>query len=472
MTDYGFWSLVPPILAIGIAIRTKQVVFSMALGILAGHLILSRGNPFFGFLNTIEAFIAVFQSEGSTRTIILTLIIGAMIQLIKYSGGIEGFIRWVQNKLDRGTHFERKLQATTALTGFLVFIESNISILTVGAIFRPLFDKHQLPREKLAYIADSSSAPSCILFPLNAWGAYIMGLLLTYKSLDPFKTMIYSIPFNFYAILTLIMVFWLALSGKEYGTMRKVMQQTQHVEKQKENQTNTNASSPLNMILPIAVMVLSMPFYLLWSGWDSNIAGTILNKIWSSIGNGSGSEAVLNACFTGFLLAVTMYFIQKKLTIKSCIEQSFNGMRDMLVMAILMTLAFAIGNLCNELGTGIYVSRITQSWLISEMAPALIFVTSGFIAFSTGTSWGTFAIMISIAIPLTTAIDANTYLMVAAVLGGGVFGDHCSPISDTTLIASLSSGCDHIDHVNTQLPYALFTGGLTTLLYIIAGFIF
>ena len=146
-------------------------------------------------------------------------------------------------------------------------------------------------------------------------------------------------------------------------------------------------------------------------------------------------------------------------------------MNEMLVMAILVVLAFAIGNLCNELGTGLYVSRVTQSWLIPEVAPALVFIISGFIAFSTGTSWGTFAIMISIALPLTFAIDANVYLMVAAVLGGGVFGDHCSPISDTTLIASLASGCDHMDHVRTQLPYALFSGGIAIVLYLLAGFI-
>jgi len=146
-------------------------------------------------------------------------------------------------------------------------------------------------------------------------------------------------------------------------------------------------------------------------------------------------------------------------------------MNEMLIMAILMVLAFAIGNLCNELGTGIYVSRVTQSWLIPEIAPALVFIISGFIAFSTGTSWGTFAIMMSIAIPLNYAIDSNLYLMVAAVLGGGVFGDHCSPISDTTLIASLASGCDHMDHVRTQLPYALFTGGIAIVFYLLTGFI-
>ncbi|WP_424964272.1 Na+/H+ antiporter NhaC family protein [Ekhidna sp.] len=471
MTDYGFWSLVPPILAIGLAIKTKQVVFSLSLGIFVGYLIIQGGDFFEGFLSTISAFVEVFQSLGNTRTIILTLIIGALIQLIKFSGGINGFINWVQKRLSGKKNFKGKIQATSALTGFLIFVESNISILTVGTIFRPLFDKHKIPREKLAYLADSSSAPSCVLFPLNAWGAYVMGLLVAFPNVDPFTTLVYSIPFNFYAILTLVFVFWLSLSGKEFGEMKKVAEQLPNEEANEADPTAGKSTSPLNMIVPIAVMVLTMPLFLIYGGWDASVTGGISDKIWYSISNGSGSEAVLNACFTGFLTAAIMYAFQKMLTIKTFIDQSFKGMSDMLVMAILMVLAFAIGNLCNELGTGIYVSRVTSSWLIPEVAPALIFVISSFIAFATGTSWGTFAIMISIGVPLSFAVDANLYLVIAAVLGGGVFGDHCSPISDTTLIASVASGCDHIDHVRTQLPYALFTGGLAIVCYLITGFI-
>ena len=472
MVDYGIWSLIPPLLAIGLAIKTKQVVFSLSLGTFAGYLIIQQGNVFEGLLSTITAFVDVFQNKGNTRTIILTLIIGALIQLIKYSGGINGFINWVQKRLSGQQNFKRKIQATSALTGFLIFVESNISILTVGTIFRPLFDKHKISREKLAYLADSSSAPSCILFPLNAWGAYIMGLLMAFPNLDPFKTLVYSIPFNFYAILTLAFVFWLALSGKEYGEMKKVAE-TQPQPENEEAVSGENTSSPLNMIIPIVIMVLTMPFFLVYGGWDATIAGSFTDMVWYSISNGSGSEAVLNACFTGFLTAAAMYFFQKILTIKTFIDQSFKGMNDMVVMAVLMVLAFAIGDLCNELGTGIYVSGVTSSyWLIPEVAPALIFIISSVMAFATGTSWGTFAIMISIGVPVSFAVDANIHLVIAAILGGGVFGDHCSPISDTTLIASVASGCDHIDHVRTQLPYALLTGGLSVICYLIAGFIF
>jgi len=472
--DFGFWSLIPPVLAIGLAIRTKQVVFSLTLGIFVGYLIIDEGNPFAGFLSTITAFVDVFQSKGNTRTVILTLVIGALIQLIKVSGGINGFIQWVQNRLSSQSNLRGKIQASAALTGFLIFVESNISILTVGTIFRPLFDKHRIPREKLAYLTDSSSAPSCILFPLNAWGAYIMGLLMIYDNVDPFKTLLYSIPFNFYAILTLVFVFWLALSGKDYGPMKRFAAESSTKNQKLDSETteeDIKPSTPLNMIIPIAVMVLSMPFFLVYSGWDASFSGSLGSKIWNSISNGSGSTSVLNACFLAFFCAAVLYGFQKKITLKSFFDESFKGMNEMLVMALLMVLAFAIGNLCNQLGTGIYVARVTSSWLIPELAPALIFIISAFIAFATGTSWGTFAIMISIAVPLSFSVEANLFLVIAAVLGGGVFGDHCSPISDTTLIASLASGCDHIDHVRTQLPYALITGGLAVLLYLVFGFV-
>jgi len=470
MTDYGFWSLIPPLLAIGLAIKTRRVVFSLTLGIFVGYVIIQKGNLFEGLLDTIAAFVNVFQSKGNTRTIILTLVIGALIQLIKFSGGINGFIHWVQRRLSTKKNVKGKIQAASALTGFLIFVESNISILTVGTIFRPLFDKYKIPREKLAYLADSSSAPSCVLFPLNAWGAYIMGLLVAFPQVDPFKTLLYAIPFNFYAILTLIFVFWISLSGKEFGEMKRVAKKSDDEKKDAWN-IEGRTSSPLNMIVPIATMVLSMPFFLISSGWDPLASGSLADRVWMSISNGSGSEAVLNACFVGFLVAAAMYAFQKMLTIKTFVDESLKGMGDMLVMALLMVLAFAIGSLCNELGTGIYVSRVSESWLIPEAAPALIFIISSFIAFATGTSWGTFAIMISIGVPLAFAVDANLYLVIAAVLGGGVFGDHCSPISDTTLIASLASGCEHIDHVRTQLPYALFTGALAVVCYLIAGFL-
>jgi Na+/H+ antiporter NhaC len=326
-----------------------------------------------------------------------------------------------------------------------------------------------MAKEKLAYLADSSSAPACILFPLNAWGAYIMGLLMAYEHLDPFKMLMYSIPFNFYPILTLFFLFYLAYTGKSYGPMRAF-----EIDVKKEiadEKATIPSGNPHLMIWPLAAMVLSMPFFLVYTGWKDPFAGDLSTAIWNSIGNGSGSSAVTYAIVFALFIAALMMGIQKKITLESFFSESIKGMNDMLVMAILMVLAFALGALCKELGTGIYVAQVTSNWLSPGMAPFVLFITSCFVAFSTGTSWGTFAIMISIVVPLIETMGLHPYLSLAAVLGGGVFGDHCSPISDTTLIASVATKSNHIDHIKTQLPYALFTGGLAGLLYLVAGFL-
>lgn len=471
MSEYGFLSVIPPVLAIFLAIRTKQVLFSLLIGIFFGWVIISDWNIFSGFLAMMNGIVEVFKSEGNTRTVIFTLLIGALIQLIKHAGGVDGFVNMIQSKLSQTKNPKRSIQMAAGATGFLLFIESNISILAVGTAFRPLFDKYNLAKEKLAYLADSSSAPSCILFPLNAWGAYIMGLLLAYDHLDPFKTLIFAIPFNFYAILTLGLVFYLAWTGKSYGPMKEFEDKKPEQEITEISITHSSGN-PWFMILPLMMMVFSMPLFLVHSGWDASLDGTLGEKVWSSISNGSGSSSVTNAVTVALLFTAIYFGLSKKITIKSFFDQSLLGMKDMLIMSILMVLAFAIGNLCGELGTGVYVADVTSNWLSPSVAPLVLFLTSGFVAFATGTSWGTFAIMISIAVPLAQSVGLNPYLAIAAVLGGGVFGDHCSPISDTTLISSVATKSDHIDHVRTQLPYALFTGGIACILYLIAGVIF
>ncbi len=469
MSEYGFLSLVPPLLAIFLAIRTKQVIFSLLTGILVGWIIIEDWNVFQGFLSTLDAIMDVFKSTGNTRTVVFTLLIGALIQNIRHSGGVNGFITLIQKRLENTSNPKKSLQLAAVSTGFLLFIESNISILTVGTAFRPLFDKYKLAKEKLAYLADSSSAPSCILFPLNAWGAYIMGLLLAYDHLDPFRALIFAIPFNFYAILTLIMVFYLAFTGKSYGPM-KSFEENPRINEIGETVEDKEGNAGF-MIWPLVVMVVSMPAYLIYSGWDVNSTSNLTTKVWESIGNGSGGFSVTAAVTTALIFSGIYYGVNKRVTIKTFFEESVIGMKDMLIMAVLMVLAFAVGDLCNtHMGTGQYVADVTSQWLSPGLAPLILFLTSCFVAFSTGTSWGTFAIMIAIGVPVAQSVGINPYLAIAAVLGGGVFGDHCSPISDTTLISSVATGSDHIDHVRTQLPYALITGGAASILYLIVGF--
>lgn len=493
--NYEYWSVLPPLIAIILALKTKQVYLSLTIGIWIGWVIINQGNVLSASFDTLAAIVAVFDDPGNTRTIIFTLFIGALIALIQRSGGVDGFIHLVNNKLlkaqkkheEKGNH--RTVQFLAALTGLLIFVESNISILTVGTLFRPIFDKLKLPREKLAYLADSSAAPACIILPFNAWGAYIMGLLIMQGFDNPFGMLIQSIPFNFYPFITLIIVFATVAIGKDWGAMKKAM-----IRAADEGKLIADGATPMiadeiamlegkqgvkpraiNMILPIATMLLMMPCMLIFTGWDqikSTADSSFLSHAASAIGYGSGSISVLYSVTTAIVVAMLLYKSQALLGIREMIDLSLKGMGGMISLATIMVLAFAIGSLCKELGTGLYIAEVTRAWLSPSLVPAIIFITSCFIAFSTGTSWGTFAIMISIAVPMAQSLDTSVSLAIAAALGGGVFGDHCSPISDTTIISSMASASDHIDHVRTQVPYALVAGGVTTLLYLLIGFLY
>ena len=225
------------------------------------------------------------------------------------------------------------------------------------------------------------------------------------------------------------------------------------------------------MIVPLLVMVFMMPLNLIYTGWGSvENAPTFLNHVSEAIGKGSGSSSVLYAVITALLVAMIMYFIQGIMKPKEAVNLTLKGISELMPLALLMLLAFAIGDACKELETGIYVANVTKDWLSPELLPAVVFIISSFIAFSTGTSWGTFAIMLAISIPMSTIHGAELSIVVAATLGGGIFGDHCSPISDTSIISSMASASDHIDHVKTQLPYALVGGAVTVVMYLIIGF--
>ncbi len=489
--DYGFLSVLPPILAIIFALRTKQVYIALLFGIWFSWLIIEGWNPLEGTLAMIEAMVDVFQDKGSTRTIMFSALVGALLIFIQYSRGVEGFINLLNKRLEK---LEKKkdgysrvmVQVLATFTGILLFVETSISSLTVGTLYRPIFDKLKIPREKLAYIADSSSAPSSILIPFNAWGAFIMGLLLTQGIEKPLPLLLKSIAYNFYPLLAIALVFVVILSKKDFGPMKKAEQRTKETGELMNKGSKPMVSDEItsfppkegivakayNMIVPLLVMVCMMPINLIYTGWDAVKESTsFLNHVSQALGEGSGSSSVLYAVITAILVAITMYFIQGILKPKEAVNLTLKGISELMPLALLMLLAFAIGNACKELNTGIYVANATKEWLSPELLPAVVFIISSFIAFSTGTSWGTFAIMLAISVPMANIHGANLTVVVAATLGGGIFGDHCSPISDTSIISSMASASDHIDHVKTQLPYALFGGIVTTILYLIIGFL-
>lgn len=474
----GWWSLLPPVLAIGLALLTRQVFLSLGLGIASGYLILAGGNPITATFDTIDAAVTVFSDAGNTRVIIFTLVIGALIALIQRSGGVAGFIERLLAWLDRRVKSaeskdQRVLVELLALgMGLLLFIESNISILTVGTLFRPVTDKLGMPREKLALIADTGSAPSCVLIPFNAWGAYLMGLIAAEGLSQPFSQLIQAALFNFYPMLIIVILLVVILTRRDIGEMKTAEARGTLLREGAVPMISDEASDippapgatprALNMILPILTMVVLVPIFLIMTGEG--------DSWFARMQDGSGSSAILYSTSIAVALAIILYKAQGVLGVRESADTAIKGMGGMLPLAILMLLAFALGSLCRTLGTGVFTAEVTSAFLSPALMPALVFLISCFVAFSTGTSWGTFAIMIPIAVPLAASYGIDPSLAIAAAIGGGVFGDHCSPTSDTSIIASMASGSDHIDHIRTQLPYALLAGGVTVAAYLVLGF--
>jgi len=489
--NYGFWSLLPPLIAIVLAILTKQVFISLLLGIFLGWTMINNGNPLYGLFDTLQALVDVFKDAGNTRTIMFCALVGGLIIFMQRSGGVAGFIELVQRKLARyenrsDGHGKVVVGLLAWLTGTLIFVESSISVLTVGTLYRPLFDKLGISREKLAYIADSSSAPSSILIPFNGWGAFIMTLLAAQGFSDPFATMMKALVWNFYPILAILMVPVVVLLKKDWGPMKLAEARTaggkllwDDAQPMITDELIDLEVAPgvvpraFNMVAPIVVMVVLMPVMLAYTGW-AGAAEAAPDGWWNhlllAIGKGSGSTAVLTAVVGALLLSMVFYKIQGIMRFREMVDLTVKGISSMIPLSLLMLLAFAIGTLCKDhLGTGVYVAEVTSGWLSPGLAPFLIFLVSCFVAFSIGSSWGTFGIMIPIAVGMGQTLGADLHVVIAAALGGGVFGDHCSPISDTTILSSMASATDHVDHVKTQLPYALFAGALAALGYLVLG---
>ena len=306
--EYGIWSLLPPVAAIILAIRTKQVYVSLGVGIWLGWMIMSSWNPLTGTLAMIQGLVDVFADAGNTRTIMFSALVGALIIFIQKSGGVQGFILYLESKIaqQQARDNTRMVQLIAACVGIAVFVESSISVLTVGTLFRPVFDRMKISREKLAYLADSTSAPINILIPLNAWGAFVMSLLLAQGYDQPFHMMIKSIPYNFYPILAIALVFAVILTGRDFGPMKKAEKRTSEgqlmwpdarpmVSDEVTSVEPKDGVTPRarNMFIPLAAMVVMMPVMLVYTGWDAGSTETGFQRLFEAVGNGSGSTSVL-----------------------------------------------------------------------------------------------------------------------------------------------------------------------------------
>jgi len=454
-------SILPPLVAIAFAIWKREVTLALLIGIFTAAMILSGGNPILAFVDVLNRIVQVFSSAYNTRVLMFSLLIGALIQLIRISGGVTALVDWLT--LRKLTDSQRKAGLLPTLLGSSIFIDTNMSVLTAGISSQAVFDQQKMSRQRLAYIIDSTCAPISVLILLNGWGAAILGYVQETGVADPVAVMISSIGYNFYAIITLIIVYYTVLSTRIYGPMKTL--ENQNLEKQTQQGSmstaeNNDFSKPTKkryMLLPLIFMVLSILLFMFITG-DGDLR------------QGSGSESVLWSVVLSVVVAFALLRFDAKKPTKYLMEQCFKGMGELLPLVTLVLLAFALSSAMGDIGTAKFVTAVVSDSVPVVLVPALLFVIAGFVSFTTGTSWGTFGILIPIAIPLALGLDISPGLVLGAVLGGSVFGDHASPISDTTVIASLAAGCDLLDHVKTQLPYALTAGGLSVLLYLILGF--
>lgn len=466
---FGVLSLVPPLLAIVLAIATRQVYLALLLGIWSGWWILGDWNPLAGARDALEAIAGVVADPGNAKLLMFSTAIGAVITLTQRSGGVEGFIQGMQ-RIGVG-RTKRSAGYLAAGVGTVIFIESNITSLVAGTVSRPLFDKLRISRAKLAYICDSTAAPVSILIAMNAWGAFVIGLLAVQGVENPVGAFVRSIPFNFYALLALALVYVVVTLDWNIGPMRTEEEQTAAhghgasegpslpAEEDSLLDVPMKPGAPpriINMVAPVLVLVAMMVFGLFVTGNGNPLEG-------------DGNTSVFWSISAAIAAMIILYRAQGILSLGESSEYMVRGMSGLIPLVLVLVLAIALGATCNALGTGPYVAGLVERALAPALVPALVFIASAVIAFSTGTSWGTFAIMVPIGIPMVEPLGLPMSLIVGAILSGGIFGDHCSPISDTTIVASLASACDHITHVRTQLPYALLAASGATLLYLAFG---
>ena len=439
-------TLLPPLVALIIAVWKRDVIVALVLALICSELIQAQGHIFSGTSASVAQVVSVFASAGNTQVVIFALLIGGLMRLVKLSGGLQGFVQWVVSTPMANS--PRRVGLLTMVTGIFVFIESNLSLLTSGMLSRPLFDRFRLSRARLAFIIDSTCAPVSVLILLNAWGAFLLTVIEPFAPGDSVAILIGTLPYNFYAIAILLIVLYTVVSGRVFGPLKSLESLPHSV----SDETHQEPKHPLYFLLPIVTLVLSIVFFM-WLTGNGNIV------------EGSGTKSVLWGTLVAFLLAYSMNRLGLGIKHRILMERTFEGMSDLLPVVVTVVLAIALGASMRALGTGDYVSGLLADSLHLSLLAPVTFITAGIIAFTTGTSWGTFSLLTPIAMPISLATGVDPSLMMAAVIGGGVFGDHCSPISDTTIVASLASGVDHFTHVKTQLPYALIGGGITVLGY-------
>ena len=468
-----FWALLAPIIAIVLALITKEVYSSLVIGIIVGGAIYAGGN-FEGTLVHVvsDGFIANLSDSYNMGIIIFLVLLGALVSMMNKAGGSAAFGRWAT------AHIKSRVgaQLATIALGVLIFIDDYFNCLTVGSVMRPVTDGHKISRAKLSYLIDATAAPVCIIAPISSWAAAVAGFANSAGAENGIALFIQAIPYNFYALLTIAMMIFLAVTGLDFGPMKKHEMNAKETgdlftsgTKQAIEEMEVNPKGKVcDLIVPIIVLIVSCVIGMIYSGGFFSGESFI-----DSFSNSDASVGLAYGAFVAIIITVIFYLCRRVLSFKSLMESLPEGFKAMVPAIMILACAWTLKAMTDSLGAKIFISQLIEGSAAGFQAllPAIIFVIAVGLSFATGTSWGTFGILIPIVLSVFGAGEPITIVAISACMAGAVCGDHCSPISDTTIMASAGAQCDHINHVSTQLPYALTVAGVSAVSYIIAGFV-
>ncbi len=469
-----FWSLVPPIVAIALALITKEVYSSLFVGILIGGLLYAGGNPEGTVLHVFsDGIVSVLSNPYNVGILIFLVILGSIVAMMNKAGGSAAFGRWASSKIKTPAG----AQLATIALGVLIFIDDYFNCLTVGSVMRPVTDKQNVSRAKLAYLIDATAAPVCIIAPISSWAAAVAGFV---EGEDGFSLFIRAIPYNYYALLTIVMMVGMVLMHEEYGPMAL------HEANARKGDLFTTGNHPyeamdeeaaaagdnghvMDLVIPIFSLIVCCVIGMIYTGgfFEGADFVTAFSKSDASVGLALGG-------FFGLVITVVLYMIRRVMKFRDLMACLPEGFKAMVPAILILTFAWSLKAMTDSLGAKEYVAALVKASTGSfvSLLPAIIFLVGCFLAFATGTSWGTFGILIPIVVDAFSATDPQLMIIaISACMAGAVCGDHCSPISDTTIMASAGAQCEHVNHVSTQLPYAITAAAVSCVSYIVAGFV-
>ncbi len=463
------WALVPAIIAIVLALITKEVYVSLLVGILSGALFFTNFQP----LDALETTFTIMSEKvgGNTNIIIFLVLLGMIVALMSKSGASRAYGNWASRSIKSS---KGALAATSGL-GALIFVDDYFNCLTVGTVMGPVTDRHRISRAKLAYIIDATAAPICIIAPISSWAAAVGSSLPEGSDIDGFSLFLQTIPFNLYALLTILMVVFLIIFNFDFGAMKRYNETHQGDDEFTASRVETAADEKprrgrvFDLVIPIAALIVLCIAAMLYTGGILEGANII-----EAFANCDSSLSLVFGSFFTILVIFFLYIPRRIITFKEFAESFTEGFKAMVPAILILTFAWTLSGVCGEnyLNAGGFVSNFVQETaLATAILPAAFFLIALGLAFATGTSWGTFGILIPIAIAIFGGVESQLLIItVSSILAGAVCGDHISPISDTTILASTGANCNHIEHVSTQLPYALLVAAFCFIGYIIAGF--